>query len=247
MKLSAIILAANAEKDLKECLDSISFADEVIIVHGAVTDKTLEIATHAGARLIQENSESFADKRNAGLKAAKGEWVFYIDTDERVLPGLKKSIEEVVSSEKSLSAYTIQRKNFYLGKHPWPKIEHHVRLFKKDQLKGWHGTLHESPTVVGDVGLLDGLLEHYTHKDLASMLTKTIHWSGLEAQLRFDQHHPQMTWWRFPRVMVTAFWDSYVKQQGYKAGTMGIIESVYQAFSMFITYARLWEMQQKRQ
>jgi len=245
MKLSAIILTTNAEKDIQQCLDSIAFADEIIVVHGEIQDTTLEIAKKVGTRFIEERSDSFADKRNAGLKAAKGEWVFYIDTDERVTSRLKKSIESVISLNSSLSAYKVQRQNFYLGKNPWPKIEQLERLFKKERLEGWYGRLHESPKVVGPIGVLDGLLEHYTHKDLASMLTKTIHWSQMEATLRFEAHHPQMTWWRFPRVMLTAFWDSYIRQQGYKAGTMGLIESIFQAFSMFITYARLWELQQK--
>lgn len=246
MKIAAVILAGNAEKDMQDCLDSVSFCDEIIVVHGRVDDTTLNTAKKAGARLINESSDSFADKRNVGLKVATSEWIFYIDTDERVTPLLKKSIETAITSEKSFCVYKIQRKNFYLGKNPWPKIEQLERLFKKDHLQGWYGNLHESPKVIGEIGVLEGLLEHYTHKDLSSMLTKTIHWSQMEAQLRFDQHHPEMTWWRFPRVMMTAFWDSYIKQEGYRAGTMGLIESMFQSFSMFITYARLWETQQKR-
>jgi len=76
------------------------------------------------------------------------------------------------------------------------------------------------------------------------MLEKTISWSEVEAQLRYDSSHPKMTWWRFPRVMFRAFADSYIRQKGWKAGTAGVVESMYQSFSMFITYARLWEMQQ---
>ena len=77
------------------------------------------------------------------------------------------------------------------------------------------------------------------------MVNKTLEWSTIEAKLRFKSNHPKMTWWRFPRVMIPAIFNSYVKQKGYKAGTVGIVESFYQAFSMFITYAKLWEMQVK--
>ena len=70
-------------------------------------------------------------------------------------------------------------------------------------------------------------------------------WSTIEAELRFKARHPKMTWWRFPRVMFTAFYDSYIKQKGYKVGAVGIMESMYQAFSIFITYAKLWELQNK--
>ena len=149
-------------------------------------------------------------------------------------------------SRNDAVAYKISRQNFYLGNHPWPKIEKLERLFEKSSLTEWYGTLHESPKVEGKIGDMDGLLLHYTHRDLSSMLAKTIIWSDAEARLRFDAHHPPMTWWRFPRVMLTAFWDSYIKQQGFKAGSMGLIESLYQAFSIFVTYAKLWELQQKK-
>jgi hypothetical protein len=99
--------------------------------------------------------------------------------------------------------------------------------------------------VKGKVGVLEGYLFHYTHQDLTSMVEKTIAWSEIEAELRYNANHPKMSWWRFFRVMLTAFFDSYVRQKGYKAGTAGLVESIYQSYSMFITYARLWEMQQE--
>ena len=77
------------------------------------------------------------------------------------------------------------------------------------------------------------------------MLNKTIEWSKIEAELRFKSDHPKMTWWRFPRVMIKAFINSYITQGGWKAGATGIVEGTYQAFSIFITYARLCELQEK--
>jgi hypothetical protein len=126
-------------------------------------------------------------------------------------------------------------------------LERLERFFKKSKLEEWYGDLHESPRVNGDIGDLDeGAILHYTHQNLTSMLNKTIQWSKIEAELRMNANHPSMSWWRFYRVMATAFYDSYIKQKGYKIGTVGLIESMFQAFSMFITYARLWEMQQKK-
>lgn len=245
MKLSAIIIAKNAEELISDCLKSLSFCDEIIVVDGGSTDKTNEIAKKFHAKIIQGDVNSFAEQRNIGLEHAKGEWLLYIDTDERVSPELAKNIKEVIESSNATtqSAYRIKRKNFYFGNHEWPQIEHLERLFKKDSLQKWEGRLHESPVVSGEIGDMNGYLLHYTHRDLTSMLQKTIIWSQVEADLRFKNNHPKMTWWRFPRVMLTAFWDSYVKQKGYKAGTAGMVESIYQAFSMFITYSRLWEMQ----
>src|SRR5882724_2209878 len=240
-KLSAIILAKNVEDLLADCIDSLSFCDEIIVIDDGSTDRTSEIAKHLGANVFSLISRNFSERRNYGLKKAKGKWILYIDADERISHELKKNIFEIINQEKSpLSAYKIQRKNFYFGSYEWPHIEKLERLFKKTALTEWGGEVHETAQVKGDIGELHGYLLHYTHRDLTSMVEKTIQWSEIEAELRFKADHPKMSWWRFVRVMFTGFFDSYVKQEGYKAGTAGFIESLYQAFSMFITYARLW-------
>lgn len=246
-RISAIILTKNAEDLIADCIDSVSFCDEVIVIDDNSTDRTPDLSRHMGAQVYTDPASSFAEKRNFGLKKAKGKWVFYIDSDERVTPELKKSIEKIIGKERSgVSAYKIKRKNYYFGKHEWPYIEKLERLFKKSKLQEWYGALHETPKVDGLVeDIEDGFLVHYTHRDLTSMVEKTNNWSEVEAELRLKSHHPKMSAWRFFRVMLTAFYNSYVKQEGWRAGTAGLVESIFQAFSMFITYAKLWEKQNK--
>lgn len=244
--ISVVILTKNSENLIADCIDSVSFADEIIVIDDYSSDRTAELAKHLGASVYPYSSESFAKRRNLGLKKAKGRWILYLDVDERISPDLAETIQSVLERKKDIyAAYRLQRKNFYLGNNEWPTIEKLERLFKKSKLEEWYGDLHESPRVNGDIGDLDiGFVKHYTHQDLTSMLAKTIQWSKIEAELRLHAHHPKMSWWRFFRVMITAFYDSYIKQKGYKVGTAGLIESIFQAFSMFITYARLWELQQ---
>ncbi len=243
--LSVIILTKNEENFIVDCIDSIrEIADEIIVIDSGSTDNTCALAEKQGSKVFEKKLESFAKQRNFALEKTKGDWVLYVDADERVTKELADEIKNGVASS-IYNAYKLRRKNFYFGNHEWPKIERLERLFKKDSLKEWFGDLHETARVEGAVGELNGYLLHYTHRDLSSMLKKTIEWSSIEAELRFKAHHPKMTWWRFPRVMITAFLDSYIKQEGWKAGTMGLVESMYQSFSMFITYARLWEMQKK--
>lgn len=249
-KISVVILTKNSENDIVDCIESVkSLAGEIIVIDDNSTDRTAGLAGRMGARveICKDKLLNFADRRNLGLKKAKSKWILYIDSDERVTGELKESILKVINErEPEYQAYRILRKNYYFGTHEWPFVESLERLFIKSSLKGWHGEVHETPMIEGKVGQLNGFLLHYTHKDLASMVNKTISWSKIEAELRFKAHHPPVVWWRFPRVMLTAFYDSYIRQRGYKAGTAGLIESVYQSFSMFITYARLWEMQQKK-
>lgn len=247
MKISAVILAKNAENLIADCIDSLAFCDEIIVIDDNSSDRTPEIAKHMGASVFPYESESFAKKRNLGLKKAKGKWVLYLDVDERLSKELVQSIKKVIDSKRdNYSAYRLQRQNYYLGNNPWPTIEKLERLFKKVKLEEWYGDLHESARVDGPIGDIDeGVIKHFTHQDLTSMLDKTIKWSKIEADLRMKADHPPMAWWRFYRVMWTAFYDSYITQKGYTVGLAGFIESMYQAFSMFITYARLWELQQK--
>lgn len=246
-KLSAIVLAKNQEEMIVDCLESLTFCDEIVVIDNGSTDRTVEIAKKMKARVVAFTSDDFSSLRNKGLEEIKGEWVLYVDTDERVSPTLRKSIESAVVriEEKEIGGYKLQRKNFYYGNHEWPFVEKLERLFRKDALKGWQGKLHESPQVRGEIEELDGFLLHYSHQNLTDMVEKTIKWSEVEAKLRFATHHPQMSWWRFFRVMITGFFDSYLRQGGWRAGTMGLVESIYQSYSLFITYARLWELQQQ--
>lgn len=253
-KITAVIIAKNQEKLIKQALESVMFCDEIIVIDNGSEDKTKEIAKKY-AKVFDYKTNSFSELRNFGLSKVETDYVLYLDTDERISEELKINIRKVLSEDSEVSGFKLLRKNYYLGsskKNEWPYVEKLERLFKKEKLKKWEGELHESPVVEGktlpagrQVGELDGYILHFTHRDLESMLEKTINWSETEALLRYNSNHPKITWWRFPRIMITAFLNSYIKQRGYKAGTVGIIESIYQAFSAFITYAKLWELQNK--
>lgn len=252
-KLSTIIITKNEENMIADCLESISFSDEIIVVDNGSEDRTVDVAKRLGAKVYIHKTSDFSELRNFGLEKAKGEWVLYVDADERVTHELAQDIKNYCGAGSRFArqiskpvAFRIKRKNFYLGNHEWPKIEALERLFKKSALNEWRGQLHESPVIHGPIGELDGFLNHYTHKSLTEMLKKTIEWSEIEAELRFKANHPKMVWWRFPRVMISAFIDYYIVQKGWKVGTAGLIESIYQSFSIFITYARLWELQNEK-
>ncbi len=241
--VSTIVLALNEGKQIADCLKSIAWADEIIVIDNGSTDETKKIAKSLGAVIVEDRTRDFAHLHNIGKARAKGEWLLYVDADEVVSEELQKEIKEAVRSA-TVSGYEIRRKNYYLGRQ-WPGDEYILRLMRKDALGEWYGTLHETARVKGTIGRLDAPLIHHTHRSLEEMVAKTNVWSETEAQLRYDANHPRVIWWRLMRVMVTAFWDSLIRQGGWKAGTTGWIESIYQAFSMFVTYAKLWEKQQK--
>ncbi|MEK7154708.1 MAG: glycosyltransferase family 2 protein [Patescibacteria group bacterium] len=248
--LSAIIITRNEEKLIGECLLSLKdLANEIIVVDSGNTDSTNDIAKSFGARIVSTQDIDYSHYRNAGLRAAKGDWIFYLDADERVTPLLKKEIEQVISSISSNSVYQIPRKNIYLGQEMhfggWggDKV---IRLFPKKQLSGYTGALHEQPVYSGQLLTMNHELVHYSHRDLSSMLDKTLVFTQFEAQLRVDANHPPMVWWRFLRVMATEFWLRFVKLSAWKDGVEGIIDGIFQVFNSFVIYARLWELQNEK-
>jgi glycosyltransferase involved in cell wall biosynthesis len=246
--ISAVILTKNEENMIADCIESVkALASEIIVVDSYSTDRTVEIAEHLGATVFQNKFEDFSTQRSFGLKHSKNTWILYLDADERLSRELSQEIKSKIQrKELTQNAYKLKRKNFYFGSHEWPRIETLERLFKKEKLRGWYGELHESPRIDGEVGILENYLLHFTHRDITSMLEKTIEWSKVEAELRIKAHHPEMKWWRFPRVMMPVFFNYYILQKGWRAGTAGLVESLYQVFSIFITYARLWELQNKK-
>lgn len=247
--LTAIVLAKNEAVRIAVCLKSLSWADHVIVIDNGSTDITREIAKKYKAHVIKNTSTDFSVLRELGQKQARGAWLLYIDADEEVPKELRLEIEKTIAAfdpAVSPHGYTIKRENYYLG-YSWPFADGMMRLFYAPALIGWKGSLHETAVVDGPVGTLTHSLIHRTHRTLEEMVEKTNVWSDVEAQLRLQSGHPQVVWWRLVRVMITGFWDSFVTQGGWKAGTMGWVESIYQSFSMFITYAKLWEMQQNNE
>ena len=246
-KISVVVIAKNEEKRIGECLDSVKWADEIIVVDDSSIDKTEDIAIKHGARVVNLQKGSFSDRRNLGAKGASGVWLLYIDADELVTPALRKELKSKIQNPKSkFNAYAIPRRNILLGhemKHGgwWP--DYVLRLIRYESLNGWKGDLHEQPEIEGNVGKLNKPLIHNSHRSLTEMVEKTNDWSEIEAKLMFEANHPQMNLSRFATAMFREFWYRAIIKKGFLDGPIGIIEIIYQVFSRFVSYAKLWEMQ----
>lgn len=238
--ITAVIVAKNEQDVIEECIKSLNFVDKILVIDCYSTDKTAQIAEKNDASVLKVKFRDFSQIRNFALGDVKTKWVLYVDSDERISEQLKDNILQIVKTDAE--AVSFKRKNYYLGKS-WPYCETVTRLFQTDKLEEWKGVVHESPIFLGNPVFIEGELLHYTHRDITQMLTKTINWSSVEAQIRYKKYHPPVTWWRLVRVHLTGFFNSYLKQQGIKVGSVGLIESLYQGFSMYITYLKLWELQ----
>lgn len=248
--VSVVILTKNEEKYIQNCINSVrACAQEIIVIDNGSTDNTIPIAQHNNCLIYQSDETSFAVRREMAISIAHNDWILYLDADERLTPELAAEINSIsTSSPKNYNTqpttYILNRQDYYLGSK-WPQLSPMHRLFYKPALKGWFGVIHESPKVEGMIATCKFQIIHLTHTDIDSMLRNTIKWSSHEAKLRYDQQHPPIVGWRLVRVFLTAWWHSFITQKGYTKGTVGWIEAIYQGCSIFITYAKLWELQHK--
>lgn len=251
-QLAIIIIAGNESAMITDCLKSALFADQIILVAANSSDDTVSKASliYPKIKVIKVNDEygrHFAKWRNLGLKAANTQWIFYLDADERISPDLKKEILITIHSP-AYNFYVNPRQNYYLnlpvrfgGSYP----DYVKRLYNRSKLTSWTGILHEEPNIEGDYGYLKSPLLHFTHRDLASMLQKSLIWTDMEAKALYKANHPPIVWWRIIRMMLTTFVNRLIKQQMWRDGTVGWISVIFETFDTFMIYSRLWELQQK--
>jgi len=253
--LSIIIISGNAQNDIKRCLDSCKFAKEIILVAANSTDNTVNIAkslvpniklTHA----TDGYNRNFSKWRNLGWQMATQKWILYVDTDEAITPELQKEIIKTISLKKtSYSYYVIPRQNHFLGhrvRYGGSYPDFVKRLFRSSDFSGFKGILHEEPIIKGELGYLKSAFLHYTHQDLTSMLKKSIVWTDMEAQALFQDSHPPVVWWRFPRMMLTKLWERLIVQNMWRDGIVGWISVIFEVFDTYMIYARLFELQRNK-
>jgi len=240
--ISAIIIAKNEQDMIEDALKSLDFVEEIIVIDNDSSDDTVNIAKKYKAKVFYDDANRFDSLRKKGLKKAKQDWVLYLDADERISKPLKNEIIKATKLSRK-SAFFIKRKNYFLGTRMYD--DQVQRLFQRDFLKSWRGQVHETPIFKGEVGVLKNYIDHYTHRDISSMLEKTNRWSEIEAKLRYDANHPPIKVWRIFRIMITETYHQFFKKKVHKYGMAGWIEGLFQIIDKMIVYIKLWELQQK--
>ena len=244
--ITVVVIAKNEQERIKICLESVSWADEIIFLDNGSSDKTIDIAKKYTEKIFSFDNLDFASIRNKGIEKASGDWILYVDADERVLQPLKMEIQSLMNTNQ-YSAYAISRRNIIFGKEvnygPYKK-DWVIRLLKKRDFESWIGKIHEQPKFKGKLGYSKNSFLHLTHRNLDQVVLKSLEWSKIEAKLRLDCNHPRMTDWRFIRILLSEIFNQGILRKGFFGGTVGVIDSILQIFSMFMSYVRLWEMQQ---
>ncbi len=247
MSLSVILITKNEEANLKDCLESVSFANEIIVVDSQSTDKTQEIAQSFGAKLeITSDWPGFGPQKNRALNLATQEWVLSIDADERVTPELKEEILAVISSKNAANCYAIPRSSWYCGrfmKHSGWYPDYVDRLFKRGTAKFSDHLVHERLLPDGPAAKLKNHFLHYSFRDFSQVLKKVDAYSTASAEQAYLKGKRSSVGKAIGHGL-WAFFRTYFLRRGFLDGSQGLALAISNAEGTYYRYIKIWLLQQ---
>ena len=246
--LSAAIITKNEEENIRSCIQSISFAGQIVIIDSGSTDATLSIAKEFGCEIYSEEWRGFGPQKQSAIEKCRHPWILVIDADERIPPGTADIIKKIITdSDVKEAGFSFPRKNYFQGrwiKHAgwWP--DRIIRLFRKDAGRMTSAIVHESVEIQGTVGALDAVIEHYTESRLSKIIQKIDKYSTLGAQAAFREGKKSTTGGAFMRAFFT-FVQDYFFRLGVLDGMPGLTLAVTDSVNKFFKYAKLSELTKK--
>jgi len=245
--LSAFIICFNEEETIKRAIDSLYFADEIIVVDSGSTDKTLEIiGKNPKVKLFHRDWTGFSDQKNFAITSCNNNWIFSLDADEAVSSELAQKVLSIVRSNETteISCYRVRREEYFLGRHLTggagnPSFQE--RLYKKDAVF-YKGAIHEYPRVkYGKYGLLQEPIHHNPNLSIERVLKKINAYTTLEASERFKLHE-KTTLFHVFGTFFTTFMKNFITYKGFKNGKEGVALCFLEAFCRSIRHLKLWAM-----
>ncbi|AMO25127.1 glycosyltransferase family 2 protein [Ramlibacter solisilvae] len=246
-RLTVIIITRNESARLRACLESVAFADELVVVDSGSTDDTVAIAQALGANVRQTADwPGFGPQKNRALDMARGEWVLSIDADERVTPRLRASIEAAMVQSR-FEAYTVDRRSSYCGqymRHSGWYPDRLVRLFRRGKARFSGDLVHERLLVDGTAGALEGELLHESFDDFESVLDKVNRYSSDSARA-LDARGVRGSLGKAVGHGFWAFVRTYLFKRGFLDGRLGFALAVSNAQGAYYRYLKLWLLQRR--
>lgn len=245
MTISICIICFNEEKNIRRCLESSKWAEEIVVVDSMSQDRTVEIAREYTDKVYQREWPGYIDQKNFALSKTKNDWIFSIDADEEISQGLQDEIRSEIKKEHPKDGYRMPRLSFYQGtwiKHSGFYPDRQLRLFRRN--KGyWVGKrVHEKVHVNGEVGLLKNDLLHYPYKGTISGQVQTVDkFSSLLAENRFQDGERYSLFLLLLRPPMK-FIEVYFFRLGLLDGLAGFIIALTSAYAMFVRYVKLREL-----
>lgn len=244
ISLSVAMIVINEASNLPDCLRSVAFARQIVVVDSGSVDDTFRIASDFGCEVFSEAWRGFGPQKQFAVDQCREEWILVLDADERIPPETARVIRQIIDSQGDANGYSFPRKNFFQGRwirHAgwWP--DRVVRLFRRGQGRLTEAAVHEAVAVDGRVEILEVPIEHRTESDLGRIIRKIDRYSTLGAEQAFAEGRSCSIGSACLRAGVTFFQD-YLLRGGFLDGPQGLTLAVTDAVNKFFKYAKLSEL-----
>jgi (heptosyl)LPS beta-1,4-glucosyltransferase len=244
MSVTAVVLTLNEERNIAACLESLAWADNLVVFDSFSTDGTADLARQAGAEVIQHPFENYAQQRNATLDRVEADWILFVDADERVTPALAAEVQEVTGGGREEVAWWVPRHNYIFGRlilgAGWYP-DYQMRLVRRGRAR-WERPVHEVAVVDGPEGYLENPLIHYNYDDLADFVARQEKYADYDAGILFQQGVRPRFYTPYSQA-ARQFWWRFVTLRGARDGLHGLWLSLLMAYYEAVKYrrvARLW-------
>lgn len=244
MKVSVTIITLNEEANIRQCLESVGWADEIIVSDSGSADKTVSICREYGAKVYEDAWHGYGKQKNLCAGRARNEWVLNIDADERITPELKDELQKI-APDSAKAGWFIARKNYFGARwirHCGWYPDYNLRLYRKDKGSFNEVRVHEAVTVDGTTGRLKNPLVHLTYRDIPDYFARMQRYSTLAAEELKGRGKRAGVVDIILRPCFT-FLKMYVLKLGFLDGAMGLTLSMLYARYTFAKYSKLREMQ----
>jgi len=244
--VSAIVVCFNEEKNIRDCLESLRWCDEIVVVDSFSTDRTVEIARQYTDRVVQRPWAGYRDQKAFAHSQATQQWVMLVDSDERVTPELRDEIQRALDGDGGrYMGYAVPRLVFYLGRW-WRRggwyPDYDVRLFRRDKATWGGADPHEKILVEGPVRRLNHPLHHFSYRNIDDHIQRINRFTSISSrELRKEGGR-----WRLSDALLRPgfrFFRSYILKRGFMEGFAGFYVAVTAAVYVFLKYAKLWEIE----
>lgn len=245
--ITAIIPTLNEEVHIKDAIDSVSFADEILVIDSFSTDRTVEIAKSKNVRVLQRAFDDFSSQKNYAIQQASHNWIYVLDADERVTSELRKEILEKIKKPNDFVGFFVYRTFYFIGKKlnysGWQR-DKVIRLFRKDKCMYNGKLVHETISADGNVGFFKNKLEHYSYQSFDHYIQKLNQYASLKARALFEKNK-KVTFFHILIKPPYRFISHYILRLGFLDGFPGFIISVTQAYGVLSRFIKLWLMNHK--
>lgn len=245
--VSVIIICKNEAENIVDCINSASFADEVLVLDSGSKDDTVTLAKESGARVIETDWPGYGAQKNRAINEARGDWIFSLDADERISKKLAQEILEAISKDEykvfdvPRSSLYVSRFMLYSGWNP----DRTKRLFKKNAARFSESLVHESLVTSVALGHLKESIIHYSYRDFETVLSKINEYSSLSAEQRILAGEHKASLKKAIAHGAWAFLRTYIIKAGFLDGSEGFMLAVSNAEGVYYRYLKIMQMQNK--